>query len=64
MRFCEGGEARIFLSILFSLSAIDFSMTTILKNPRAYATSVLKDESTLSRITTKVWTTAIIKTLI
>lgn len=34
--------------------AIDFNMENILKNPKAHTTSVLKEESSVSKVTTKV----------
>ncbi|XP_038317107.1 protein FAM227B isoform X3 [Canis lupus familiaris] len=42
----ERSQARI-------TAAIDFNMTKILKNPRAYTMSTFKEESSISRLTTK-----------
>ncbi|XP_019653418.1 protein FAM227B isoform X2 [Ailuropoda melanoleuca] len=37
------------------MAAIDFNMTKILENPRAYTMPTFKEESSVSRLTTKVW---------
>lgn len=54
-------NTRIFKSILFSVLAIDFNIIKILNNPRAYVLPISKEESGLSRLTTKVWSIIIMK---
>uniref|UniRef100_A0A8P0TQG2 Family with sequence similarity 227 member B n=1 Tax=Canis lupus familiaris TaxID=9615 RepID=A0A8P0TQG2_CANLF len=53
----ERSQARI-------TAAIDFNMTKILKNPRAYTMSTFKEESSISRLTTKVWSIVVIKNIL
>lgn len=44
--------------------AIDFDMTNILKNPKAHATSVNKEESSMSKVTIKVCPVVNIRTFL
>lgn len=57
MPFCEGGRNNLSKSLFVCLFvlAIDFNVANILKNPRAHTTSVLKEESTASKVAVKVW---------
>lgn len=58
--FCEE-KYQIFTNVLFPVLAIDFNTAKILKNPRAYTTSTIKEDS---KPTIKVWNIVIVKNVL